>query len=321
MGGFFIFGAPRTGSTLLRRVLLAHSQISIPPESPFLIDYLAAVDVPLERRLSLLANDQAYEHWGSCLPEEILRDSASIPEAIVAMHVHYAQSEGKVVWGQKTPRMVRSWELLAAAFPEAKFIHTTRDPRAVTASLRRSPAHMLDAYSGARRWANDTAIGLVAEAELTERILRVPYEALVETPVDQCRAICTFLGVDFEASMVAAKQAVRLNPNEAKNGHHSQVAAPINAESLDRWTDDLSPRSLSVIGSVTADVAAEIGYAVDAGQIPPFTRIQSSVRLSAIGVFKLLRDITRRRPFLRVWRRRLLLGTFWRNATRFFSGQ
>jgi hypothetical protein len=317
--GFFIVGAPRTGSTLLRRVLNAHDQVAIPPESPFLIDYLTADHVPDSRRLELLLDDPEYRAWGQGLRRDL--QATDVAAGIAEIHAFYAAAVGKSRWGQKTPRLVRHWETLADAFPGARFIHIVRDPRAVAASLRTSAAHRSHALAAARRWRFDTNCGLTMERRLRSRALRVRYEDLVRKPDAIVRDVCAFLGLTFDPAMLQPAE-LRLNPHEAGRGHHDGVGRAITSASIETWRTSLSPRDLAAINAVVARLSPLVGYQADDGSPPGWWRRAAYFGDGlTMAVLKLVHDAGQRRPLWHVCRRRWQLGTFWSAAADYLSGR
>lgn len=317
--GFFIVGAPRTGSTLFRRILNAHSQVAIPPESPFLIDYLMADHVPAARRLALLIADPEYRAWPHGVAAQL--QATDVPAGIEEIHASYAAAVGKTRWGQKTPRLVRLWHTLAEAFPDARFIHVVRDPRAVAASLRKSAAHRSHALAAARRWRLDTGMGLAMERAIPSRALQVRYEELVCQPEATIRRVCAFLELPFEPAMLLPETELRLNPQEVSRGHHEKVDQPITADSLETWRTSLSPRDVATVSAVVADVSRSCGYQVDPAALPGlWQRAIWAMDGQATALLKLVSD-ARQRPLWPVCRRRWQLGTFWSTATDFLSGR
>ena len=121
----------------------------------------------------------------------------------------------QVTMGAEAPRLVRHWQRLAGLFPDARFIHLVRDPRAVAASLRSSAAHRSHALAAARRWRLDTGFGLAMEGMLGSRALRVHYEDLVRKPEPTVRQVCAFLDLAFDAKML--RPAVRFDSTRMKS--------------------------------------------------------------------------------------------------------
>lgn len=311
-GPFFVVGAPRTGTTLIRRLLSNHSRVAIPPESGFLIDYLEAERVPLDQKKQLLCEEPELAYWELQPTGEELAPFESTAACIDFLHRKYAGQRGKDVWGQKTPKMVRATDLLSAEFPDARFVHVVRDGRAVALSLNQSKAHRLHVRYGARRYANDARLGLELERRHPHRTHRVRYEDLMTDPERVLRSLCEFLGLEYEATMLdTGTEAVQLTPQEQEAGHHVNVEQPIDPSFVDKWRDGLSPTELQMIEHEAGAVMKELGYSLEAAG-PPSPVELTTASLSHTGwvLQRTVRELTRRPDVWQVARRRLKLGSF-----------
>lgn len=319
--GLFIVGAPRTGSTLLRRVLNAHSAYAIPPESYFLLDFLAAETVPSAKRLALLLNDPELQSW-SLNNSLALDKTLNLPAAIVELHRRYAQQHKKPRWGQKTPRFVRSWQQLSEWFPGALFIHTVRDPRAVVASLGASPAHRNNVVVAAKRWNEDTKHGLALEAALPERSFRFSYEHFVAAPEFVAKALCRFLNIEFEATMLEPGQALPLNEHEARHGHHQNVSGAVRSDLSEQWRQSLRPQELAWIAAIAGETARACGYHLSQGSQPtPSRQLAASAGAIFMAIKKAAIDLLAGRNFWWRWRRQWRLGVFFSRLRDYFAGR
>src|SRR6185436_14178577 len=73
------------------------------------------------------------------LEERLLRDATSYQALLRCILEQYAESQGKVRYGEKTPHHAFIAKTLGEWFPGAAIIHLVRDPRDVVASLQRMP--------------------------------------------------------------------------------------------------------------------------------------------------------------------------------------
>ena len=314
---FFIVGCGRSGTSLLRSLLVRHPRVAIPLESLFLIDYLRAADArPLAELLPLMVREPEIREWGLNPSLDDFKECTSVASAIRRLHEIYAEEQGKETWGQKTPRFVRSLPLLAKHFPDARFVHLVRDPRAVVSSLIRSDVHRSNAYHGSIRWVQDVSRGLDFEAENPGRVLRLRYEDLVGDVEASVGRLLEFLEITLDAELDLAASA----GDEGYSAFYDQIHANLQRAPTDafveRWRKSLSQDQIQVVEALAGERMAELGYSRDfpAGQVS--SRQLLKFRLSRLaGVFLQLGKYMRYRPRYFVyllWRKsRLgLLGDF-----------
>ena len=149
----------RSGTTLLRMMLDAHPQLTMPPETHFvpeLIDAAQAGDATPE---SLLATITSQREWGDfgLTEEQLLEGFRAIEplnagDALRHFYAAYAERIGKPRFGEKTPLYVKSMRKIEAALPEARFIHLIRDGRDVCLSIRDRADKDHPVHRVARRW-------------------------------------------------------------------------------------------------------------------------------------------------------------------------
>jgi len=255
---FFIVGSGRTGSTLLRMMLAAHSRIAIPPETWFILPLIERF--PLDRALSPQELNQAIElmtshyRWSDLqMPAEELRrrslelEQPRLADLIGVVYGVQLKGSGKVRWGDKTPPYIQILPKLAELFPGAKFIYLVRDGRDVAKSfqglrmygpwLHDNTVEWRDACYWERKWMTS---GYAA------CILQVRYEDLVTDAEAGLRRICQFLGEEFEPRMLSWQQEVaRLVP--ARELHvHQKLKRDSRREDIERWKTEMGARETFV---------------------------------------------------------------------------
>jgi hypothetical protein len=274
----FIVGCGRSGTSLLRRLLNQHPLIGIPLESLFIVDYLQASSrIPVERMAGMLVREPELREWGIHPTRADLQGSATAAEAIDRLHRLYLAPRGKGRWGQKTPRFVRHLPLLRTHFPDARFIHLVRDPRAVAASLIRSNVHRSTAYYGARRWRMDVDFGLAFEQQAPEAVQRIAYEELVSTPEAALRRLCAFCGLDFDPAMLAPPRGEVAEYSSFYADIHAHVDRPATSDFVDRWSRDLTPEQVAQIEAVAGERMDKLGYprtALAAAELPSSSQLR-----------------------------------------------
>lgn len=226
-----VVGVPRSGTTLLRLMLDAHPQLAIPPETGF----LSAPQIATGSTDPCEIADQitkfpfgapAWQDFGIAYNAflasvQALPATAGLPEVLRVFYRLYAERHAKPRSGDKTPLYVAHMATVAAALPEARFIHIVRDGRDVALSWSRTwfaPSRdlpeLVGIWAATIRQARSDAAGL--------HYLEVRYEHLVREPEWTLAAICRFIELNYCREMLT---------------YHTRSAERLR-EHADRFTTD-----------------------------------------------------------------------------------
>lgn len=257
---FFVVGCGRSGTTLVRAVLDSHPDVAVPLESYFIADYLRSEPKSLAHACRLMTKEFELREWGVDVEPQELQQSGSVVSAIRLLHERYAAHHGARIWGQKTPRLVLHWREISDAFPDARFIHVIRDPRAVAASMVRSNVHKSTPLHAARRWRRDVSHGLELEQALGTNCLRVTYEDFVQNPEDSARTMAKFIGVEYSPQMLAFHEQAADDYGSYYSQIHAHIAEPIRSDRTEAWTRELSTNALRVVETFCGDLMNEVSY-------------------------------------------------------------
>lgn len=287
----FVVGVGRSGTTLLRLMLDAHSTLAVPPETHFLWSLLEAsgrmrfgprealhaiTDDPRRRWPDFgLSEDELVERFES-IPE------FNLPDALRAFYELYAEKQGKERWGDKTPTYVKSMRRINRALPEARFIHVIRDGRDVALSNNKRIAERghkdpPPASESARRWRSRIERAR-ADAPHLDHYIEVRYEDLVTQTEPTLKEVCAFLELPFEEPMLryhetaAERLAEMARAMPAKDGRperdaderlkaHALATKPPQKERIEVWREDMSPSDQGEFESVAGDLLDSLGYA------------------------------------------------------------
>lgn len=270
---FFIVGASRSGTTLLRLMLNAHSRLAVPDE----LKYFRHV----ETTFSLDAwredlSDAAYRHLVRSYLErraDVFPDTTQTLEAMLlaidertlrgpyrALLAHAAQQQGKARWGEKTPHNMFYVDVLHAMFPDAQFIHVVRDPRAVVQSMNASHYYSEETIFNALNWRMSVREGeRLFRAHLpADQLYTVRYEDLVRTPESALRSITDVLGEAFEPQMLRFYETA--GTNMASQIRTPAITKPVSRASLSKWTQRLAPSEVFAVEQLCAAEMARLGY-------------------------------------------------------------
>jgi Sulfotransferase family len=191
----FVGGSPRSGTTLVQRILDCHPEIYGGPEFRFVP---RIVDLFQEIRTAIRSGE-----IGSILTEEGLADA--FRSLLVALLLPKLQAEGVSYISEKTPKNVLAFSWLQEYVPEAKKIFVVRDPRDVVSSMLEVGRRQRRRQGSTSGFLLDTVAAvsflnrcLAAGTTLAERsanCLVVYYEDVVSSPLTAANAIYRFIGV------------------------------------------------------------------------------------------------------------------------------
>jgi hypothetical protein len=240
-------GCHRSGTSLVRRILDAHSRIHCGPEVKFFRDFYGDYfDDPLgPYRFPATAR--------SLLPEDDLLDV--LGRAFVTVHEEAARRAGKPRWADKAPENVLyldQWYRLLG--DEWLLVHAVRNPLDTLASMDEVgfpltfPADLGGRVAFYRRYME---AGLDFGARFPDRYVRVVYEELVASPEAVLGSLMTSVGEEPERVQLAfdstAHEAGLEDPKIAGT-------TGIHRESVDRWRSHLTAEEVEAIWRATADL-------------------------------------------------------------------
>jgi hypothetical protein len=282
----FIVGVPRSGTTLLRLMLDSHPDLAIPPETHFLPKLIRLCEEAGDRgdvreaALELITTHRRWPDFGLDAEELRARLAGSgrlrPGDAARAFYEAYTAMHRKPRWGEKTPQYLKTVKRIAAALPEAHFIHIIRDGRDVALSLL--------AVTWGPKTIEDAAVQWTTQIRRARRKARaiphyteVRYEGLVVDPEPIVRRICEFCDLPFETGMLDYHRTAGermegvardlelgggrggIGANERARQHALVSEAP-RGERAGRWRVEMDPRDVAAFEAIAGPTLAELGY-------------------------------------------------------------
>jgi len=266
----FVISLPRSGSTLLQRILASHQEVAtvaepwlLLPLSQVIADYNVAAYSSYGCRAARTAIDEMCSHLGRGREEllAILRTAAS--ELYASL-----RSGDQRYFLDKTPRYYLIIDFLAELFPDAKFVFLLRNPLDVLASIIETWGHgrawlhhyHQDIYAGPR---------LIADGlgRYGDRSICVHYECLVNWPDFEMRRICDHLGIEFASETLREFEALDLSGSMGDPSRHKKVGR-VTTERIDKWRYVLATTvrkrmAARYIRSMGDSVLSQFGYNAD----------------------------------------------------------
>lgn len=242
----FVISAPRSGSTLLARMLGAHTQVFAPAELHLLtpLAHLGFYERVDAAPYDPVITQRGLREMVAALPEGEADYLAALRACTDHVYERLIEGSGARMLLEKTPAYALSLDFIAKLYPNAKYVVLTRNPMAVwssqvhsffdgdhEAALRLSP--LLDRYVPAiARFLRDGGVP----------IHHVRYEDLVADPEAHAAAVCAFAGLPFEPEMIDYGKAGAGGESAKGLGDPISVSKqqrPTTA-SVARWTGDLA---------------------------------------------------------------------------------
>ncbi len=266
---FFVVGAQRSGTTMLRLMLNSHSRIAVPFESAFLCQYSNLVQYGdlknksnTEKLLQALAEEPLTKK-GKIIqePKAILAESIeTYSDLLTAVFQQYARRRGKVRWGVKTPAYVTEIDQIWRLFPHCKIIHLIRDGRDVALSYRRISWGSSHTPRVAADWRWKVMLGHKMGEMIWASYLEVHYEDLVRSPEATLSKVCAFLGEQYEAQMLHYHQdGAHEMPSESLQWHRTSVSAPDETKVL-AWKREMPLADQILFDEIAGDALEQFGY-------------------------------------------------------------
>jgi Tfp pilus assembly protein PilF len=226
----FIFGLPRSGTTLVEQILASHSHVHGAGELRLGREAFEALDAAAPGHSSAQQREEQALVALSCLDRETVQRLA---DRHLAELNHLHASAARVA--DKMPDNYLYLGLLAMLFPRATFIHCRRDLRDTAVSCWITAFRHInwanDADHIAARFLDYRRLMAHWRAVLPVRVLEVDYEETVADLEGVARRLVAACGLEWEPDCLQFHQTRR----PVRTASVAQVRQPIYKRSVGRW--------------------------------------------------------------------------------------
>jgi GT2 family glycosyltransferase len=290
---FFIIGAGRSGNTLLRRILTAHPDLHVPPET-FVLGQVTAQFPRLGRMawddlvrfvLAQFEYHPEFHTFGISLRPlanrlaNAPRERRNLADMLDALYRFHAQAAGKnpARWGDKTPlnslddRLARgdaprrrgagtpeTLERLRKVFPDAQFIHIYRNGADAAYSHLQGGFYQ-DVRDAGARWLHVIRQARRFVRQYPRQCLEIRYEDLIAKPQETVQTLCAFLGVTYQPEMHTRADHAAGMGDVPEWSWHRQVADDINPHNAGK-ARFLSATDKAALQQIIGEELAALGY-------------------------------------------------------------
>ena len=275
----FIVGSPRSGTTLLAAMMGAHSRLSCGPETHFFrwlsktdvddliapsqwpeaaarfVESITRTDFSGGARRALIDD---YGLDGTQVRESLGSSDPSVEAMLASVAAPLMRQGGKMRWAEKTPDHIEHVEAIRQYFPNSPILRMVRDPRDVALSLTHVPWGVSSLLEGLLFWKRqDDASRRFFDSD--DHSLTVRFEDLVAAPRQELDKITTFLGEEFEPSMLDTSQTGRM-VNKRDVAWKSKASQPIDRSRLEVWRREISAEENCMAEAILGDRLGAYGY-------------------------------------------------------------
>ena len=302
----FLFSLPRSGSTLIQRILGSHEKISTAAEPWLLLPFVYAV-----RQHGIFAE---YDH-GICniairdFIEELPKKEEDYVNALASFaQTLYSKNTASAAcyFLDKTPRYYLIIPEIIKLFPDAKFIFLFRNPLEVLSSIIETWCngklklnnHYIDLYYGPNLLAEGYEL-------IKDKSFYLKFDDFITNPKMEMENLCNYLEISFDSYMLDSFSGTKLNGrmgDQTGRFQYDKVEKEIDAKwkktvnskykkkFFKKYLRDQSAKTLKTFGVKHEQLAKEVdqistsksGAVVDRGNL----YFGHLLRLIEMGFFK-----------------------------------
>jgi Sulfotransferase family len=268
----FIVGCPRSGTTLLQRILDHHPKLAVANDTHFIPRVVdpEGGDVPLSPELvDRVLNYHRFGRLG--LDDAAVRRAAAqtrtYAEFVGALYTEFGARHAKPLAGEKTPDYVRYLPLLGRLFPRSRVIHIIRDGRDVALSALEwaRPDKGPGRFSlwpqdpvavCALWWRWQVTSGRTDGRALGSRYQEVRYEDVVARSRETVERLCLFLQLPFAPQTLT----YHVGRQREEPGLSAKSAWLPPTPGLRDWRAQMPDRDVAVFEALAGDLLSSLGY-------------------------------------------------------------
>lgn len=274
----FLVGSPRSGTTMLKRMINAHPWVAITRETHWIPRFyekkkgVTEEGLVTEKLVEYLFEHRRFDQM-KIKRSALLKLVKEQPEATYASLVsqifdNYGRRKKKPLVGDKTPTYVRKLPVLHKLWPEARIVHLIRDGRDVWLSMKNwRMAHK--AAGKFNSWKIDPLVttafwwkALVAMGRSDGNVLGkdlyydLKYEDLIAHPDVECKKLAGFLGLPHVEAME------RYYEGRTQLGEQLSTNAAWLPPTPGRrdWRTQMESHDIEKFEAATGNLLDELGY-------------------------------------------------------------
>lgn len=220
----FIAGLPRTGTTLVERIVSSHSKVSSLGETMFLqMSLKESVGIP--KQVPLTAAN---------IEDVAMGDLSNVSKKYIEALKYRIGAEPYFI--EKLPLNFLYLGLIAKAWPEAKIVVLNRNPMDACFSMFKQVFTFVYKFSYSLEHLGQYYVAYHKLLNhwrdlLGDRLIEVSYESLVHNQLEDTKALLEKLGLDFEQGCIEFEK----NAAPSATASSVQVRSKVSRSAVDKW--------------------------------------------------------------------------------------
>ena len=261
----FVIGAPRSGKSILGRLIRKYFNINFGTESQFIVPFykrlhkIENLSDPknMDRLIRQVAEERCFARWkrqfGFSLDLDSLKQEIAVPTfrgLLDAIFGQFSRFAGRTRWADASARYTLDLPLLEAFYPEAQYVHVIRDGRDVAGDLQYTPYGPKNYLQAAFYWRHYVMSALnFGEQICSSRFHEVRYEALILDPVNVMTRLARFFQIDEGHQQVIARIK-------------QQIHEDLQRDNRFKWKKVMPPSRIEMFEKGAGDLLQTLGYEV-----------------------------------------------------------
>lgn len=239
----FLISLPRSGSTLLQKILTVHPEIHSVDETWLLLPFAY---LQQKEGVKTIYNHKicyrAISNFINTLPNKNSDYYDLLRKFVISLYEKTVNDDRVKYFIDKTPRYYLITEFLAEVFPKARFVFLFRNPLEVLSSLLDNWLHdrlqlnryFIDLYHGPQ-------LLTLGYNKLKNRSITINYKDVVTNPSNEIKRLCTYLEIPYNKSMIIDYKNKILG-GRFGDQHGINEYDKISISSLENWKKVLNTR-------------------------------------------------------------------------------
>ena len=238
----FNFGARRSGTWWLQRLVTAHPAVAAVPTETYLFSGGIA---PLFDSFQHADRNATFNGRVYAERDLLVDATRDFCDRIFAQFL----DGGETRIAERTPWHARHIDLMSEIYPDAYYVHIYRDGRDAARSLAAMRWFDGSLEDAAAEWRE--SVLAARSARRPERYFEIRYEDLLRDPRGNITELYEFLDLELDDGILARALA------EARTERNTDPGTPVGTE---KWRDLLTQEQQATVMAIAGDALAEYGY-------------------------------------------------------------